>query len=87
MISVTLVLLPPVGLDERCSSVLRSTEDMQLLAAHGASVQVLGVPAGTVMSSGSANGSANLPRNENRPMPVACAAWAVMTTLSAITAS
>jgi SulP family sulfate permease len=29
------------GLDERCSSVLRSTEDMQLLAAHGASVQVL----------------------------------------------
>ena len=29
------------GLDERCSSVLRSAEDMVLLSLHGASVQVL----------------------------------------------
>jgi SulP family sulfate permease len=29
------------GIDERCSSVLRSAEDMQLLAEHGAQVQVL----------------------------------------------
>ena len=43
--------------------------------------------AATVNSSGSANGSAIRPRNENRPMPVACAAWAMMTTLSAMTAS
>ena len=41
----------------------------------------------TVSISGSANGSAVLPRNENRPIPVACAACAMTTMVSAITAS
>ena len=43
--------------------------------------------AATVNSSGSAKGSAVLPRNENRPMPVACAACAITTMVSAMTAS
>ena len=43
--------------------------------------------AATVNSSGSAKGSAVLPRNENLPIPVACAACAITTMVSAITAS